>query len=232
MFQPRICFSLWYTLNCTGRQQSLLHTQPLMVSTPNPEPYHLGLDLRKAGDLRNPNNRGITLVEIVIVVVITSIVALLGLQFWLQQQKSNTTIQQATELQTRLKQYIRVVKKGLSPAGYGLNDVKHQFLAKDSLVQVAFIDEFDKFGCNGDTVVVSYFTRNDTLYQKSVCTSTTRELGFATDVDTLFFEYFDEDGVSTTVGNSVKVIRIFLGLRSSRSDQTRETTISISPVNF
>jgi len=179
-------------------------------------------------------NSGLTLVEILIAMVISSFVVLGVYQVFSMMNRHSMEIREANAMNEQLKLASLILKKGISPTGYGLTEARTNFDIDDDTLQVSFIDEFDRYGFSNKEIVMSFFVKNDTLFQQIVSNGTTVKKGILTPVDSLAFNYYQEDGTTTSTAADVLTIEYVLRMRSSKKgmDMTRETIGRITPLNF
>jgi type IV pilus assembly protein PilW len=177
---------------------------------------------------------GFTLIEIVIAMVISSIIATSVYYIYHVQHKSHIIQQQVSEMQQRLRGAVDLLVNDIQMAGYDPTYTSDAAIVTDfSEPNDIFDDDIDyavdkdiiafTIDENGDGVIqatdseqIAYRLHNNRLERYSVADETWDVI--VTDIDALNFVYFDADGNVTNTLADIRTVELTLLARSTAPD--------------
>jgi type IV pilus assembly protein PilW len=188
---------------------------------------------------------GLTLIEIMVSMVISSLVIGGIYGVYTIQQRSYTVQEQVAEMQQRIRSGLEFMMKEMRSAGYSpgepydVNDVCRDVAIK-TMQADSFVFEYcdiEKSGTDYTAQVMqsSYLMQdtnsdgiNDALYVQHNSGGT---MPLVEGVDAVEFQYLDEDWTVTAVPADVRAVRISLLVRASYPDPRYTDTIKYVPAS-
>jgi len=161
---------------------------------------------------RSQGQRGLTLLEVVVVLGIMGIVVAIILVLHTMMSKSSLTVKRATELQRQVKMGAMYLERHLESAGFNLPAGSNTFTTMDSVsIAFSYVDVLKRHCGNPEELSVKYSVQNgNTLRQELKCKSGesfSKDVITANDALALNLKYFDINGNETSLSSEVKVVR-------------------------
>ncbi|MBD3418501.1 MAG: hypothetical protein GF398_00135 [Chitinivibrionales bacterium] len=189
------------------------------------------------GLYKRSNIGGLTLIELLVAVVVSSLAIGGLLKIYLANQKSATYLKQVSRMQQNLKMAADFINGGLPGAGYGLavDSMRWGFEPADTGIQVRYVDEYGHYNCAGKVVTVRFAESGGYLFQIDSSECADNHAKKIMEVDTFFVTYFNQNGDTLTSytarRDSTKSI-VYTIRQASVQDHKRELTGRVAFPNF
>jgi type IV pilus assembly protein PilW len=163
------------------------------------------------------SERGFTMTELLVAMVISVIVMAGVYSSYYAQQRSFTTQQQVAAMQQNIRAALYYMERDMRMAGYDPTGSAGAAISTATATVFQFTYDFDGNGTIGSGENIRYET-----YSSGGITSLRRTPGgsaVAENVDALNFVYLDKDGNTTMTAKEIRSVQITLLVRTARVDQ-------------
>ncbi|MCI5189346.1 MAG: prepilin-type N-terminal cleavage/methylation domain-containing protein [Candidatus Electrothrix sp. AS4_5] len=178
-------------------------------------------------------DKGFTLVEIMVSMVISSLVMAGIYGVYTIQQRSYTVQEQVSEMQQRIRSALDFMTRNIRMAGYDPTGVcKSDFIIADSDTLVFDVCE-RRTGVPEYRITLDYDASEGKLNvtRDAGRTGTGTSMPLAEGVDAFLFSYRDDQGNVTTVVDDMKVVEVSMLVRSTYPDPRHTDTITYVPAS-
>ena len=159
------------------------------------------------------NERGFTLIELVIGLAISLILMGVAVSIFNVQRKSYSLQEQVTEMQQNVRAAMDMMVREIRMAGYDPTESGFVGIGTNTTTLLQILADIDGNGTSTGTnedITYRYYNVSDATYPREI----KRNTGgggfqpFAENIDGCSFLYYDSNGIATTTASSIRQIRI------------------------
>lgn len=158
------------------------------------------------------NERGFTLIELVIGLAISLILMGVAVSIFNVQRKSYSLQEQVTEMQQNVRATMDMMVREIRMAGYDPTESGFVGIGTNTTTLLQILADLDGNGTSTDTnenITYRYYNVNDATYPRQIKRNTGGGFQpFSENIDGCDFLYYDGNGIATTTASSIRQIRI------------------------
>lgn len=187
------------------------------------------------------NERGFTLVELVIGLAISLILMGVAVSMLNVQRKSYSFQEQVTEMQQNIRAATDMMVREIRMAGYDPSGAGFTGIGTHTTELVQILADIDGDGTTTslyEDITYRYYDASAGTRSCQIWRDTGTEFqSLAENIDALNFSYYDGDGVATSTASSIRQIEITIRGRTAKSDpdfgyRYGTLTSRVTPVNL
>lgn len=169
------------------------------------------------------NERGFTLIELMISLAICLILMGVAVSIFNVQRKSYSMQEQVTEMQQNVRASMDIMVREIRMAGYDPTESGLVGIGTNTTELLQILADLDGNGTTTGThedITYRYYNANDATYPREIKRKTGGSTfqPFAEDIDGCNFLYYDGNGIATTTASSIRQIRITVTGRTAKAD--------------
>ncbi|MCF6154296.1 MAG: prepilin-type N-terminal cleavage/methylation domain-containing protein [Candidatus Brocadia sp.] len=187
------------------------------------------------------NERGFTLVELVIGLAISLILMGVAVSMLNVQRKSYSFQEQVTEMQQNIRAATDMMVREIRMAGYDPSGAGFTGIGTHTTELLQILADLDGNGMTTgsyEDITYRYYNASDATYPRQIWRNTeTESQTLAENIEALNFSYYDSDGVATSTASSIRQIEITIRGRTAKNDPDfgysyGTLTSLVTPVNL
>lgn len=196
-------------------------------------------------ELKN-NERGFTLIELVIGLAISLILMGVAVSIFNVQRKSYSMQEQITEMQQNVRAAMDMIVREIRMAGYDPTESGFVGIGTNTTTLLQIMADIDGNGTSTGTnedITYRYYNASDTTYPREIKrkmqTGTTTAVfqPLAENIEGCEFLYYDGNGIATTTASGIRQIRITITGRTDKPDPSNRysygtLTSRVTPENL
>ncbi|MCR4321215.1 MAG: prepilin-type N-terminal cleavage/methylation domain-containing protein [Candidatus Brocadiaceae bacterium] len=162
------------------------------------------------------NERGFTLIEVVIGLAISLILMGVAVSIFNVQRKSYSLQEQVTEMQQYVRSAMDMIVRDARMAGYNPAGIAYSGISVAQTGTMTIQADYDGSGIisGTETITYAYDAANNQIDRNAGGGAQP----FAENIEALTFSYLDSSGVATTTVSSIRQIRITITGRTDKPD--------------
>ncbi len=190
---------------------------------------------------RKNNERGFTLVELVIGLAISLILMGVAVSMLNVERKSYSFQEQVTEMQQNIRAATDMLVREIRMAGYDPSGADLVGIGTHTAELLQILADLDGNGTTTGTyedITYRYYNASDATYPRQIWRITgTETQSLAENIDALNFSYYDSNGIATSTASSIRQIQVTITGRTAKDSpgfgySYGTLTSLVTPVNL